>query len=503
MATRFQTYVAVQTCAAAVLLACASTVQTATAQVGPVTNPVAAVQQIEQFFDRCPTNDPAIGTLRADFDIRINGVSVTSFPCTEPYTGIPHSQFTLQTMALQALRIGYYMDQGRSNYLPWTPLRFYDWMKSKIGGIDIVTASSGSACCEMFGGRSYVIFGGAPRDDLNITYLLTLDGVLANLALFGHESRHVDGFPHVSCCGIANGCDQTYDEKNLTPYGIQYYLQRAWLGGNINLNIACLDPAGAPLSGGSPVGLFSVEDANGYVSRFCDTKPPALPNNTAIGGMCIPGAYPFISPGGVGSVANYQTTAVTDGGLIAVFGPNLSTNTDSATAVPLPPAIDATSLAINGTRVPLFYVSPGQVNAQVPYETTPGLAAFVATSNGNAGFRRFVNVNSAAPSIFITPDGQAIAQNQDGSLNTVANPAKAGSFVTVYFTGQGPSTNQVATGSAAPLSPLSQPTATAIVQVGGIRGTVQFIGLTPTFVGLSQVNVQLSTDTPAGNDVFI
>jgi uncharacterized protein (TIGR03437 family) len=148
-------------------------------------------------------------------------------------------------------------------------------------------------------------------------------------------------------------------------------------------------------------------------------------------------------------------------------------------------------------------VSPLQVNAQVPYEITPGLAAFAATSNGNQGFRRYVKVNSATPSLFITADGQVIAQNEDGSINTPSNPAKAGTFVTVYFTGQGPSTNQVATGAAAPLSPLSQPNASAVVTVGGIRGSVFFAGLTPTFVGLSQVNVQLATNTPTGNDTFI
>jgi uncharacterized protein (TIGR03437 family) len=231
--------------------------------------------------------------------------------------------------------------------------------------------------------------------------------------------------------------------------------------------------------------------------------PPTLPNSTVIGGKCIPGPYPFISPGGIGSVANFQTTAVTQGGLIAVFGPNLSTATDSASAVPLPPSIDNTSLSINGAHVPLFFVSPGQINAQAPYETVPGLADFVVTANGNLGFQRYVKVNASAPSFFITADGQAIAQNQDGTLNTPANPAQAGSFVTVYFTGQGASTNQVATGAAAPLSPLSVPNAGANVTVGTIRGTIQFIGLTPTFVGLSQLNVQLSPSTPAGNDTIV
>lgn len=472
------------------------------AQTVTVTNPLPGVQQIEQFIERCPANDPAFNTIRGDFDIRLNGVPVTNFPCTEPYTGMAHSQFTPQTLLLQALRIAYYMDQGRSNYLPWTPLRLYDWMKSKVAGIDIITATSSSSCCENLAGKQYIFYGGAPLSDLNITYSLTLDGVLANVALLAHESRHVDGFPHVSCCNIANGCDQNYDESNLSPYGIQYYLQRAWLGGNINLSLACLDQSGLPGAVGSQIGVISASDANIYVSRFCGTKPAALPTDAVVGGKCIPGAYPFISFGGIGSVANFQTTAITPGGLIGAFGPNLAIVTDAASAVPLPPAIDDTSLSINGTRAPLFFVSPGQINAQVPYETATGLAAFSVTTNGNAGFRRYAKVNASAPGFFITADGQAIAQNQDYSLNTPASPAKAGSYVTVYFTGQGASSNQVATGAAAPLDPLSQPKAAANVFVGGVRGSIAFVGLTPTFVGLSQLNVQLSLDTPAGNDTI-
>src|SRR5207253_4374693 len=142
------------------------------------------------------------------------------------------------------------------------------------------------------------------------------------------------------------------------------------------------------------------------------------------------------------------------------------------------------------------------INAQVPYEIAPGQADFVVTANGNVGFQRYVKMNASAPSFFITADGQAIAQNQDGTLNTPANPAQAGSFVTIYLTGQGLSTNQVPTGAAAPDGPLSQPNAAANVQVGGVRGTIAFIGLTPRFVGLSQLNLQLSPDTPAGNDTM-
>ena len=49
---------------------------------------------------------------------------------------------------------------------------------------------------------------------------------------------------------------------------------------------------------------------------------------------------------------------------------------------PLPLSLGGTSVSINGSSGPLLYVSPGQVNAQVPYETKVGTAKLIVTSNG-------------------------------------------------------------------------------------------------------------------------
>ena len=73
----------------------------------------------------------------------------------------------------------------------------------------------------------------------------------------------------------------------------------------------------------------------------------------------------------------------------------------------------------------------------------------------------------------------------------------------MYFTGQGQSDNPVATGAAAPLAPLSRPIATGSFLIDGQPQTIQFIGLTPLFVGLSQVNVLISPSLPAGDHEVI
>ena len=54
-----------------------------------------------------------------------------------------------------------------------------------------------------------------------------------------HETRHADGNGHLhsSCCGIANGCDSTYNINDLGSYGVQYWLNLAWLRGDIDVGV--------------------------------------------------------------------------------------------------------------------------------------------------------------------------------------------------------------------------------------------------------------------------
>jgi len=85
-------------------------------------------------------------------------------------------------------------------------------------------------------------------------------------------------------------------------------------------------------------------------------------------------------------------------------------------------------------------------------------------------------------------------------VNGVNNPAKAGSVITLYFTGQGVPDNAVATGEAAllPPAPLSATPATVSATIGGQPVALFFVGLTPKFVGLSQANIRIPASLPPG-----
>jgi uncharacterized protein (TIGR03437 family) len=160
------------------------------------------------------------------------------------------------------------------------------------------------------------------------------------------------------------------------------------------------------------------------------------------------------------------------------------------------------ALTVNGQSAPLLYASGTQVNAQLPYEVPPGNYTASLSLNTLVTSTFSCTVTSAAPGIFGFGANRAVAQNQDYTVNDVNNPAKAGSVITLYFPGRGVPDNPVATGAAAPLpsAPLSAVPATVPVSatLGGQSATIDFIGLTPTFVGLSQANIHVPASLPPG-----
>ncbi|HWC00200.1 MAG TPA: hypothetical protein VG672_26005 [Bryobacteraceae bacterium] len=191
---------------------------------------------------------------------------------------------------------------------------------------------------------------------------------------------------------------------------------------------------------------------------------------------------------------------VAPGSLATIFGDGLANSTAEATGFPLPTNLGGAIVRVNDTPVPLTYASPTQINFQVPRTLAAGTASLYVALGSNQSSRVSFTVVAAAPSVFQDNQGHAIAQNAGAgySLNTTGNPAEAGSVVVVYLTGQGPVDNSVADGTAAPESPLSTVTSEATATIGGTDATIQFLGLTPGFAGLAQVNVEVP-DLPSGD----
>lgn len=82
------------------------------------------------------------------------------------------------------------------------------------------------------------------------------------------------------------------------------------------------------------------------------------------------------------NAASYDA-GVAPGSIISIFGTGLASQTAQAASVPLPATLGGTSVTISGLgNVPLYFVSPTQINAVVPFQI-PVLGSG-STSNGPA-----------------------------------------------------------------------------------------------------------------------
>jgi uncharacterized protein (TIGR03437 family) len=208
---------------------------------------------------------------------------------------------------------------------------------------------------------------------------------------------------------------------------------------------------------------------------------------------------------GIVNAASYVPT-VAAGSIASVFGSNLSSVQAFASTIPLPTTLASTSFQIGGRAAPLFFVSPSQVNLQIPWELAgQQQASVLATVGGVVSSQQTVSLAPFAPGLF-TLNGTGSSQGTVMIAGTPlfaapqsvpgSRPAHPGEFILIYCTGLGAVSNQPATGMATQAMPVSVTIATPTVTIGGIVAQVSFSGLAPGAVGLYQVNVQVPLGRP-------
>jgi uncharacterized protein (TIGR03437 family) len=192
---------------------------------------------------------------------------------------------------------------------------------------------------------------------------------------------------------------------------------------------------------------------------------------------------PTISAGANG--ASFQQ-AFAPGMVLSLFGSNLATGTQTAGVLPLTSWLSGTLVTVNNQPAPLYYVSPGQVNLQIPYETQPGPTILTVYSGEfNGSFE--IQVKATAPGIFTTATGAPVP----------SSGGHPGQEVALFITGDGQVAPLLPNGYAPYTVPLPAPIAPVTVTIGGSAAPVRFASIPWGLVGVTQINITVP-QVPAG-----
>jgi uncharacterized protein (TIGR03437 family) len=261
--------------------------------------------------------------------------------------------------------------------------------------------------------------------------------------------------------------------------------------------------------------LNSTGSALSYSARFpANTVAQALAVDT-VGTVHVGGATGLISAFPSGSAPGQTTTpwmfgiANAAGGtlsgrlapaeLISLYGLHIGPAAPVSGAFNtggfLPSTLAGVQVTINGTAAPMLYVSDAQINLVAPVELTAGSSVELQITRSGTPLPAFrTMVDSTDPGVFLSAGGNAAAINQDGTLNSQANPAKAGSYISIWATGTGfaaGNDGQVQTG-AQEFCTLNIEVCT-IFQLGQTTVPVSYSGSAPGIVnGVVQINFQVT-----------
>jgi uncharacterized protein (TIGR03437 family) len=210
---------------------------------------------------------------------------------------------------------------------------------------------------------------------------------------------------------------------------------------------------------------------------------------------------PSINPGGIVNAATNRVApenSVSPGAIISIYGTGLATVTREVRAGDidngfLPETLAGVAVFFGGVPAPLFYVSPLQINAQVPTVLQPGEWE-VRVRVERLESRERVVVRPYSPGLF------PVARHADGAVVNSTAPARPGEFILFFGTGFGATRPPTLSGALAAPAPTWM-TARVEAQIAGAAlapDDIYYWGLAPGFAGLYQFNLRIPAATPSG-----
>ena len=139
--------------------------------------------------------------------------------------------------------------------------------------------------------------------------------------------------------------------------------------------------------------------------------------------LTFPSNYAFESPAIVGfanAASLALNTGIYPGTLATIYGFDL----------PASPQV-----SIDGVPAPVLYAGPNQINVQVPFAVAVSAQTATVQVMTPSGAVTVQTHPTPSAGLFTTDGVHAAALNQDGTVNSLSNPAAAGSIVSLFGTG--------------------------------------------------------------------
>jgi uncharacterized protein (TIGR03437 family) len=201
-----------------------------------------------------------------------------------------------------------------------------------------------------------------------------------------------------------------------------------------------------------------------------------------------------VAPTGVKNAAADLPEPGVAPGLIAIYGGSLAKTFEVGSSTPLAQTLGGTVVLVGDRLLPLVYVSPEQINAQLPADLEPGEYTVTVRTEGMADVASTFNVVRNAPGLFaniVDGTSYAVALHDDGSPVTTSSPAKRNETISLIGTGFGPFNRRVLDGFATPAAPAALLVDAVEVIAGGVSIRPSFAGAAPGLVGLTSTRFRL------------
>ncbi|MGE0881956.1 MAG: choice-of-anchor B family protein [Blastocatellales bacterium] len=190
------------------------------------------------------------------------------------------------------------------------------------------------------------------------------------------------------------------------------------------------------------------------------------------------------------SAASYSFSAIADKSIVSAFGINLAASTLAANISPLPLSLGGSMISVTDFKgverfAPLFFISPNQINYQIPADTAPGPALVKFTNGNGLTVNGAVIIAQSAISIFtLDASGRGAAAALDaftftgGPFNASRSDGQP-NIIAVFCTGLGKDGTDIDANLAASVE----------ATIDGQPVTITYAGRAPGFTGLNQLNI--------------